>query len=137
MAANVLSAAANQAGAVPVSRTAGAAITAFSTLKFDSTEGQVIHTTAITEPVFGVALETVASGGQVSVFTVSGGLVKVRAGGTIASGDQLMPKASGDGVVDVLAGANAVGCGVAVSAGVSGETILMEFRPSVKSAVGT
>lgn len=137
MAANVLSAAANQAGAVPVSRTAGAAVTAFKVLKFDSTEGQVIHTTAITDPIFGVALETAASGAQVKVMTVSGAVVKVVAGGTISIGDQLMPKGSGDGVVDVLAGATAIGCGVAISAGASGETILMELRPGVKTAVGS
>lgn len=137
MAANVLSGTQNQAGAVPTSGTAGAAVTAHKLLKYDSTEGQFIHTTAITDVVRGVALNTAASGAQVSIMGVSGAEVLVVAGGTIAIGDQLMPKASGDGVVDVLAGATAIGCGVAKSAGASGETITMILRPGVKTAVGS
>ena len=133
MANNVLSAAANQSGVVPRSFTAGAAVTAFSVVKYDSTEGQVIHTTAITEDVVGVAQATVASGLQVPVITMAGATVKVRAGATITVGQELMPKAAGDGTVDVAAGATAVSCGVAISAGASGETILMMLRPGVKS----
>ena len=137
MTANVFSGTQNQAGAVPSVGIAGAAVTAHKLLKYDSTEGQFIHTTAITDVVRGVALKTVASGLPVEIMGVSGTEVLVVAGGTIAVGDQLMPKASGDGVVDVLAGATAIGCGVAKSAGASGETITMILRPMAKSAVGS
>lgn len=137
MAANVFSGTQNQAGATPASGIAGAAVTAHKMLKFDSTEGQFIHTTAITDMVRGVALNTAASGGQLSIMGVDGAEVLVVAGGTIAIGDQLMPKGSGDGVVDVLAGATAVGCGVALSAGASGETIRMLLRAGIKSPAGS
>ena len=46
----------------PFTMKAGEAITAGRALKLDSTEGQVVHTTAITDIVIGVALNTVASG---------------------------------------------------------------------------
>jgi hypothetical protein len=116
-----------------VSMKAGGAVTANRVVKLDSTEGQVIVTTAITDSAFGVSLNTVASGAAVSIETGSGAIVKVTAGGTIAVGDKLMPKASAAGKVDVAAGATAVDCGVAMSAGGDGEIIVMRLNPMGKS----
>ena len=110
---------------------AGAAITANKTLKL-SAGHTVIHTTAITEQVIGVALETVASGEWVSVLTMSGATAQLISGGSISAGNEVMPKASGDGVVDVAGGATALSCGVALEDASSGETFEAIFRPSVK-----
>lgn len=115
-----------------VTMKAGGAITANRLVKLDSTEGQVVVTTAITDVVFGVALNTVASGAAVSI-EVGPTTTKVTAGATITVGQQLMPLASGAGKVAVSAGATAVDCGTAAMAGGDGEIIEMVLRPMGKS----
>lgn len=113
---------------------AGAAITANRLVKLDSTAGQVIVTTAITEQVVGIALDTVASGELVSVLTMSGAKGKVTASAAISLGAEVMPTASGAGKCATAAGATAVSCGIALSAaGADGDIIEVLLRPSVKS----
>ena len=119
-----------------VAMKAGGAITANRVVKLDSTEGQVVVTTAITEAVFGVALNTVASGAAVSVETGSGAIVKLTASAAISVGDRLMPGASGK--VATAAGATALDCGVALSAaGADNEIIYARLNPMGRSPVNT
>lgn len=111
---------------------AGGTITANRLVKLDSTAGQVIVTTTITEQVVGIALDTVASGELVSVLTMSGAKGKVTASAAISLGAEVMPGASGK--CATAAGATAISCGIAASAaGADGDIIEVIFRPSVKS----
>lgn len=113
---------------------AGGAITANRLVKLDSTAGQVVVTSAITDVVVGVALNTAASGGQVEVLVGSGHTQKVCASDAISLGAQVMPTASGSGKCVTAAGATAVSCGIALSASAAdGEFIEVQLRPSVKS----
>lgn len=113
---------------------ANGTVTANRVVKANTTEGEVLHTTAITEPVFGVALNTVASGQAVSVEVGSGAIVKLTASAAIAVGDRLMPGANGK--VATAAGATAIDCGVALSAAAAdGEIIYARLNPMGKSPV--
>lgn len=113
---------------------AGGAITANRLVKADSTAGQVIVTTAITDRILGVALKTVASGEQVEVMLGSGMTAKVTASDAVSLGAEVMPTASGAGKCVTAAGATAVSCGIALSASAAdGEVIEVLLRPSVKS----
>jgi predicted RecA/RadA family phage recombinase len=94
-------------------RKAGAAITAGMVVKLDTTEGQVVKCTAITDKVFGVALNTVASGELVEV--QRRGVAKVICGAAIALGAEVMPDSGVAGSVITAAGATAISCGVAES----------------------
>jgi hypothetical protein len=102
----------NNLGIAPMSFIAGEAITANKCVKLHTAEGQVVHTTAITESVIGVALDTVASGEEVSVQLV--GVVKCTASGAVTLGDEVMPTASGAGKSVTIGGATAKGFGVAL-----------------------
>lgn len=115
----------NFQGVAPLSLKAGAAITANRVVKLDSTEGQVIHSTAITDLPMGVALQTVASGEQVSVQTI--GIAKCVAGAAIALGAEVMCTASGDGKVTTAAGATARSIGVAMQ-DASGDGAIVTVR---------
>jgi len=115
---------------------ANGAVTANRVVKADTTEGQVLHTTAITEPVFGVALNTAADTEAVSVEIGSGAIVKLTASAAISVGDRLMPGANGK--VATAAGATAIDCGIALSAaGADGEIITAKLNPMGKSPVNT
>lgn len=113
---------------------AGAAITANRLVKLDTTAGKVIVTTAITDVVVGVALNTAAADGQVEVLVASGYTTKVCTSGAVSLGDQVMPTASGSGKCVTASGATAISCGQAMSASAAdGEFIEVQLRPSVKS----
>ena len=119
----------NLCGTAPVSMRAGEAITAGHALKLD-VEGYVLHTTAITDVVFGVALETVASGEMVSVALF--GLLRMVPGAAVSIGAQVMPEASGAGKVITAAGATAKSCGIAVTeAGAEDELFVVRLLPTV------
>lgn len=119
-----------------VAMKANGTVTANRVVKANTTEGEVLHTTAITEAVFGVALNTVSTGQAVSVEIGNGAIVKLTASAAIAVGDRLMPGASGK--VATAAGATAVDCGVALSAaGADGEIITAKLNPMGKSPVNT
>lgn len=89
---------------------AGGTITKGRLLKLDTTEGQVIHTTAITDLVIGVAVESAASGDEVAIQTY--GVAQVAVAAAVTLGDQVMPGASG--LASTAAGATAKSCGVAL-----------------------
>lgn len=90
---------------------AGGAIEANRLVKYDSTEGQVVVTSAITDIAIGVSLTKAASGQNVEVQTR--GVAKVTVSDVVAIGAQLMPTSSGSGKAVTAAGATAVSCGVA------------------------
>lgn len=125
----------NYAGSVPVSMVAGAAVTRNALVTLNSS-GQVIVTSAITDQVFGVAQQDAASGEQVPVLTVNGSLVTMVASAAIATiGTMLMPTAAGAGKCVAAAGATALTCGQNLTtAAASGDLILAQLRPGVKSA---
>jgi hypothetical protein len=128
----------NYAGSVAVSMLAGGTITRNALVALNSS-GQVIVTTAITDPVFGVAQQDAASGEQVPVLTASGALVTLVASGAISTiGTMLMPTASGAGKVIAAAGATSLTCAQSITtAAASGDLILAILRPGVKSAANT
>lgn len=111
---------------------AGAAITRGAAVKLDS-NGDVVVTSAITDVVIGVALIDQATvGGSVPIRTL--GVARVKTGGTVAIGDQLMPKASGAGNALTAAGVTAVGFGVALSTATNdGEFAAVMLGKSVKT----
>lgn len=94
---------------------AGAAIAKNVMVKLDSTAGQVIVTTAITEIPFGATLTSTTAAGQ-TIEIQSHGIAKVTASGIIALGAQVV--ASTDGKVETFTGigATALSCGVALQA---------------------
>ena len=94
---------------------AGGTITKGALLKLDTTEGQVIVTTAITDLVIGVAVEAAASGDEVAIQTY--GIALVSIGSAVALGDQLMPIGTGSGLCATGAGATAKNFGVALMPG--------------------
>lgn len=116
---------------------ANGAVTANRLVKIDTTEGQVLHTTGITEVAFGVAQETVADAAAVEVEVGSGAIVRMVASGAITAGDALMPAAAGGGKVSTLSGNTAVTCGQAIQGAADGATFTAIFRPGVRSPLAT
>lgn len=123
---------ANDLGVAMAPFIAGGSITADSMVKLDTTEGQVVAATAITDAVIGVCVDTASSGDQVRVQLF--GVAKVRAGATITAGQELMVKSGGTGELDVAAGATAFTCAKALQAGASGETIAVLLATPVAKA---
>lgn len=111
----------NPCNTAPVSMKAGGAIPANSVVKLDSTEGQVVVCTAITDVVFGVALTTLASGDMGPIQTIKGSLVKMIAKNAVTLGQQLMPSTT-TGAVSTASGATARNCGVCMQSANDGET---------------
>jgi hypothetical protein len=94
----------------------------------------VINTTVITDLVTGIAMEDAANGAQVSLACLSGQIVTAQAGAAITAGAEVMPQASGDGLLVTAAGATSVSCGQALTAAAgSGSFFTMIFRPGVRS----
>lgn len=104
---------ANVQGISPLGFKAGAAITKGRLVKLDTTAGQVIHTTAITDVPIGVALGDAASGADVAVQT--NGVAEVCASAAVALGAQVMPTASGAGKCSTASGATAQSIGQALA----------------------
>ena len=112
----------NQMGVSPAGYIAGATVTQYRLVKLDSTAGQVIHTTAITDVGLGAALQTASTGGTVPVQQF--GKVKLTASDAISLGAQVMPTAAGAGKIVTAAGATAKSCGIALeAAGADGDII--------------
>ncbi len=112
-------------------------VTANRLVKLNTTADEVLHTTAITEVVTGVAQNTSATGLPVEVEVGSGAIVKLVASGGITRGDPLMPAAADGGKVSTLAGATAVCCGEALQTAVDGATFTAIFRPGVRTPAVT
>lgn len=112
-------------------RKAGGSITAGHLVKLDTTEGQVIKTTAITDVAIGVSLDTVASGDMVRIQT--GGVCKVLIAAAVALGAQVMPDGGTNGQCATSSGATAVSCGIAESQGdTQGQMIRVRFMFNLK-----
>ena len=112
---------------------AGAAIVANRLVKLDTTEGQVIHTAAITDDAVGASLKTYASG-DAGVEVQIGGIVKLTAAAAISLGAQVMPDSGGAGKIATAAGATAVSCGVALqAASADGDVISVLLLPALKA----
>ncbi len=111
----------NDLGIAMAQFVAGGNITANSFVKLDTTAGQVVACTAITDKPIGVCVDTGTAGLQVRVQMY--GIAKVRAGDTLTVGMELMVKGSGTGEVAEAAGATAYSCGKCISAGAVNETI--------------
>ena len=102
---------------------AGGAIPANSLVKYDSTEGQVVVTTAITDVAIGVSMGTYAIGDQAQIQTSGVATVLSGAAG-IALGAQVMPDATQNGGIATAAGATAVSVGIAEQAAAGGGDVV-------------
>lgn len=127
----------NFAGTAPVSMPAGGAITRNALVVLNAS-GQVVATSAITDRVFGVALQAAASGEMVPVLVASGCIVTLVANAAITAGAELMPAASGAGNAVTAAGATALSCGQAITAAAAlGDLIQAVLRPTLRSPANT
>lgn len=88
---------------------AEAAIEPYRLVTLGAAAGQVIHTSAITDVVVGVSLNTAAIGGRVQVQT--SGIALVTCSAAVAYKAQVMPGAAGK--CATAAGATAKSCGMA------------------------
>ena len=114
---------------------AGEALEANRCVKYDSTEGQVVYSGAITDIVIGVTTQKVASGEQVIVQTK--GVAKIATtAAAVSLGAEVMPDSSTGGRILTAAGATARSVGVAASAGggtTAGELIRVRLNiPNLK-----
>lgn len=113
----------NFMGTKPFTMKAGGAITANRAVMLDA-NGDVVVTTAITDKVIGIALQTVASGEDVEILTVNGVKAKVTTSAAVAIGADVMPTAAGAGKCATAAGATAKSFGIALYASAAdGEVI--------------
>lgn len=90
---------------------AEAAITARRLVKLGTAPGQAIHTSAITDVVIGVAINTAAIGERVQIQT--DGIAEVACKAGVAYLAQVMPDSGGAGLCATAAGATAKSCGQA------------------------
>ena len=112
----------NTLGVSCMTAIAGGTIGINRAVKLDSTAGQVVVTSAITDLAIGVAIDSAASGGAVAIQLF--GIAKCVASDVISLGAQVMPTASGSGKVVTAAGATAKSMGVALTAsGADGDVI--------------
>lgn len=112
----------NSQGVEAIGFVAGGTIGVNRLVKLDSTAGQVVVTSAITDVAIGTALNSASSGELVAVQPF--GRAKAVASDAISLGAQLMPTASGSGKVVTAAGATALSCGIALqAAGADGDVI--------------
>lgn len=112
----------NNLGIPAIGFKAGGTIAINRPVKLDSTEGQVVQATAITDLVIGVALQAASSGDSVPVQAF--GVAKCVLGtGGATLGDQVMCVAAESGKVGTAAGATAKSFGVALATGNADETI--------------
>lgn len=128
----------NLQGISPISFTAGGTIGINRAVKLDSTAGQVVVTSAITDVCVGVAIQSGTSGTLVAVQT--SGVAKMVASDAIALNAQVMPTASGSGKVVTAAGATAKSLGVALQAsGADGDVIevLLHSGPNVNGVANS
>jgi hypothetical protein len=116
----------NFEGSTPNSWIAGGAITANRLVKQDTTEGQVVVTTAITDAPIAVSLSTLASG-DIGDFQTTG-VARIEAASAISLNDQVMPDSGGGGKIATAAGATAETIGIALqAAGGAGEIIKVKL----------
>lgn len=128
----------NMLGVSPAGYIAGAAVSQYRLVKLDSTAGQCIHTTAITDVALGATLQSASAAG-VPVPVQQFGKVKLTAVTTIALGAQVMPDSGGAGKIATAAGATAKSCGIALeAAGADGDIIeVLLVAPAVNGPANT
>lgn len=116
----------NLLGVSPQSFIAGGTIGANRLVKADSTAGQCVATSAITDAAIGVATIPASAGDLVPVQQF--GKAKVVASDAISVGAQVMPTAAGDGKCVTAAGATAKSIGIALTAaGADGDVIEVQL----------
>lgn len=127
----------NMQGISPLGFIAGGTIAQYRAVKLDSTVGQVVAASAITDNVVGVSLISATSGLPVTLQTA--GKVKVTASAAITLGDQVMVTASGAGKVSTASGATAKSIGIALeAAGADGDIIEVLLQtPNVNGPANT
>lgn len=128
----------NTQGVSPLGFIAGGTIAQYRAVKLDSTAGQVVAATAITDNTVGASMVSASSGQTLSVQTF--GKVKLTASAAITLGDQVMVTASGAGKVSTAAGATAKSIGVALeAASADGDIIevLLHGGPNVNGPANT
>ncbi len=115
----------------------GAAIPANRLVKYDSVEGQIVVTSAITDVAIGVSISTGATGDIIDIQTA--GVAKLAtSAAVVALGAQVMPAAAGAGVCATTSGATSLSVGLAESAGggTLGELIRVRLKvPNVGGPV--
>jgi predicted membrane GTPase involved in stress response len=94
-----------------ISRIAGGVIAAKRLVKLDSTAGQVIACTAITDIAIGVSLHSATAGQSVEIQT--SGVAEIECSDAVALGAEVMPTAAGAGKCVTAAGATARSAGLA------------------------
>lgn len=116
---------------------AGGTIAINTAVKADSTEGQVVVTSAITDVVLGIAVNAAVSGDAVGVQV--DGTAKVTVSGVVTYGDDVMPTSSGAGKCITAAGATAKSFGTALqTSATTGQVIpVLLNTPSVKGPANT
>ena len=128
----------NVLGFSPIGFLSGAAIAKNVVVKLDSTAGQVIVTTAITEVPLGVTRTSTSAAGQ-TIEIQQSGVAKVTASGVIALNAQVV--ASADGKVETFTsiGATGISCGVALTAAAAaGDVIEVQLHiPAVFGPANT
>ena len=107
------------------SETSGGAIGQYKLVKVSG--ANVVVTTAATERTYGASQADAVDSGEIIPITLAG-RVKLKAGGTIAKGAQIMPAADGE-VVTFATGTGVFICGYALEAGVDGQVIECFLTP--------
>lgn len=116
---------------------AGGTIGINRAVKLDSTVGQVVVCSAITDIAIGTAINSASSGEMVNVQLF--GKAKVVASAAISVGAEVMPTGSGSGKVSTASGATAVSMGLCLeAAGADGDTIeILLACPNVRGSANT
>lgn len=111
----------------PVAMNAGAAITKFRILKFDTVDGQVVQAAAATDKMLFVSglLGADASGDRLDVW--HNGCVEVEYGGTVTRGDLLTADANGKAIATTTANDRYIG--IADVSGVAGDIGSVWIQP--------
>lgn len=97
-------------------------------VKYDTTEGQIVMCSAITDVAIGVSLTEAAAGDMCDVQVA--GVARIKAGGAVTLGAPVAPQgvAGGKAVVAAGLGATALPIGIAESAAASGETFRCRLK---------
>ena len=125
-------------GACSLTLLAGAAFAAADVGKLVTVSGArtVSLVSATDDTVAGILGSTAASGEGVPVLELRG-IVKIQAGATVSAGQIAVPAADGQitGVADIDAiGANVMGVGIILEAGVDGQLVEVLAMPLVSAA---
>lgn len=94
-----------------ISRIAGGTIAARRLVKLDTTAGQVVACSAITDVAIGVSMHSATSGQTIEIQTR--GLAEIETSAAVALGAEVMCTASGSGKCSTSAGATARSVGLA------------------------